>query len=159
MADYTKRNPRGSRHGATPYGNMVAYAYSLATNASGVPLDTDATAALGTADTVKLGIIPAGTKLLDSMAQVSDAFTATSTAKIGFAYVDGVDDANVPQDADYFNAAVALGSTGITRKDNSATRPVVLPKDAYLTLDNDVAAQAAAGQLDIVIFGEMVGAN
>jgi hypothetical protein len=158
MADYTKRNPRGSRHGATPYGNVVAYAYSMVTNASGVVQDTDATAALGTADTVKLGIIPAGTRLLDAVAQVSDGFTATSTAKIGFAYVDGVDDANVPQDADYFFAALDLATAGITRKNNNAARPVTLPKDAYLVLDNDVAAQAAAGVLDITIIGEMVGA-
>lgn len=157
MADYIKRLSRTGQHGATPYGDAVAYHYSMATNASGVPLDSDATAALGTSDTIKLGIIPAGTRLCDSVHQVSDAFTASATCKLGFAYVDGVDSAEVPQDADYFVAALDLNAVAITRKSNAAARPVVLPKDAYLVLDLDGAALAAAGQLDVQVIGQLVG--
>jgi hypothetical protein len=158
MADYTKKQPRSGKHGATPYGNQVSYAFDFATNASGVPLNSDATAALTASDTIRLGVIPAGTKLLDSIHILSDAFTATATCKLGFAYVDGVDSTAVPQDADYFAAALDLNTVAITRKSNAGARPVTLPKDAYLVLDLDVATLAAAGVLDIVVLGEMVGA-
>lgn len=157
MADYIKRLSRAGQHGGTPYGDHVTYEYSMATNASGVPQDSDATAALGTSDTIKLGIIPAGTKLLDALAIVSDLFTAAATCKLGFAYVDGVDVAAVPQDADYFFAALALSAASRTRANNTAVRPVTLPKDAYLVLDLDGAALDAAGQLDVIVFGKMVG--
>jgi hypothetical protein len=157
MADYTKKLARAAgKHGGTPYGDMVAYEFSMATSAAGIPLDSDAAAALGTADTIKLGIIPAGTRLLDMIAIVSDVFTATSTCKLGFAYVDGVDVTATPQDADYFVAALDLNALAVSRKVNP-TRPVTLPKDAYLVLDLDVAALAAAGQLDVVVIGQMVG--
>jgi hypothetical protein len=159
MADYRKNMARRSgTHGQNPYGTLAAYAFSLASNASGVPQDSNATAALGTGDTIKLGIIPAGTKLIDSIHQVSDAFTASATCKLGFAYVDGVDDAAVPQDDDYFVAALDLNAVAITRKANAATLPVTLPKDAFLVLDLDGAALAAAGRLDVTVIGEMVGA-
>lgn len=157
MADYTKRNPRGRYFGAVPYGNLVAYPYSFETNASGVPLNSDATAALAATDTIKLGIIPKGTRLIDSIHFLSDAFTATATCKLGFAYVDGVDSADVPQDDDYFVAALDLNTVAVTRKSNAA-KPLTLPKDAYLVLDLDVAALNAAGRLDIEVIGEITGA-
>lgn len=157
MTDFTKKLSRAAgRHAGTPYGDMVAYEYSFATNASGVPADSDSTAALTAADTIKLGIIPAGTRLLDMVAVVSDAFTATATCKLGFAYVDGVDVTAVPQDADYFIAALDLNALAVVRKTN-ATRPITLPKDAYLVLDLDVATLGAVGQLDINIIGKLVG--
>jgi 3D (Asp-Asp-Asp) domain-containing protein len=158
MADYLKRLSRSGQHGGTPYGDMVSYPYSFATTSGGVPTDSDATVAMTAADTIKLGIIPAGTKLLDMIAYLSDAFTATATAKIGFAYVDGVDDAAVPQDADYFVAALDLNTVAVSRKTNAAP-PVTLQKDAYLVMDLDVATLAAAGRLDIQVIGQLVGVN
>jgi hypothetical protein len=157
MADFTKKLARSQQFGQNPYGNVVAYPFSFATNASGVPLDSNATAALTAADTIRLGLLPKGTKLLDSVHILSDAFTATATCKLGFIYADGVDSAEVPQDADYFVAALDLNTVAVTRKTN-ATRPVTLPKDAYLVLDLDVATLAAAGQLDVIVLGEAVGA-
>ena len=157
MADYNKRIGRDLKHGAVPYGNAVAYPFSLTTTAAGVPENSNATVALAIVDTIKLGILPAGTRLLDMVATVSDVFTALATAKIGFAYVDGVDVAAAPQNASYFVAALDLNVLAVSRK-TAATRPVTLPKDAYLVLDLDGAALAAAGILDVVVLGEMVGA-
>jgi hypothetical protein len=158
MANFTKRLSRAAgKHAQTPYGNMVNYCYGLVTSAAGVPADSDSTVALTTADVLRLGIIPAGTKLLDSIHVVSDAFTAAATCKLGFAYVDGVDVAAVPQDADYFVAALDLNAVAVSRKTN-ATPPVTLPKDAYLVLDLDGANLAAAGVLDVTVIGELVGA-
>jgi hypothetical protein len=91
----------------------------------------------------------------DSIQIVSNAFTATSTFDIGFAYVDGVDSTVVPQNAAYFadNLATTLG---ITRK-TAATAPVILPKDAYLVILNNTAAQAEAGVIDVIIDGIWTG--
>lgn len=139
--------------GATPYGNALALQYSFETNASGVYANSDSAAAVATGAKVRFGVLPAGMRLDDALAIVSDAFTATTTAKIGFEYVDGVDDSDVPQDDDYFFAALNIAAAGRTKATNTAVRPVVLPKDAYLILTNGVADQAAAGQLDLIVYG------
>lgn len=144
--------------GITPYGNALELRFKLDTNSSGVYTEGDSTSAIGTTDVVRLGILPAGMRLSDALAIVSDAFRASTTCKLGFQYVDGVDSTDVPQDDDYFFAALALDAQGRTRAANVAVRPVVLPKDAYLIYTNAVAAQNAAGQLDVLVYGEMVGA-
>ena len=106
---------------------------------------------------VRLGVLPAGFKLLDSQVIVSDAFTAAVTTSIGFAYVDGVDSAAVPQSANYFGAGLSLAATARLR--NATTNaPVTLPKDAYLILTTAGAANAAAGIADILIDGVLTGA-
>ena len=105
MATVTKSNVRFQKHlGGTPYGNACKHNYTFATDASGVLVGGDQATALIATDVVNLGILPAGLELHDALAIVSDAFTALTTADIGFAYVDGVDDTDVPQDADYFGA-------------------------------------------------------
>jgi hypothetical protein len=143
-----------------PYGNAVSRLYSLSTDASGIVVNGDATVALADAGVVRIGVIDGGTRLEDCLAIVSDAFRASSTAKIGFAYVDGVDDSNVPQDDDYFFAALALDAAGRTRANNTAVRPVVLPKDAYLIVTNGGGnAQNVVGVLDVVVSGAMIGVN
>ncbi len=157
MATITKKTAFDRSMNGAPYGDMVALPYRMQTNASGVLTSGDATAAVGDGDVVRLGKIPAGTKLLDHVATISDAFTASSTYKMGFAYVDGVDSTSVPQDDDYFTAAsTALSSLAVQRK-ATTTAPVTLPKDAYLIVTNAGAAQAAAGIMDVVIFGQAVG--
>jgi hypothetical protein len=88
---------------------------------------------------------------------ISDAFAASTTCKIGFQYVDGVDSTAVPQnDAFFFAAGTVLSS--LARLVNSATvAPVVLPKDAYLILTNAGANHSAVGILDVIVTGEVVG--
>jgi hypothetical protein len=147
-----------SQFGGTPYGNKAVLSFNVATNASGVWLNGSLATAAGTSDEIVPGILPAGMKLLDCLAIVSDAFAATQTVKVGFRYVDGVDSTAVPQDADYFFAALALSAQGRTRANNLTVAPVTLPKDAYLVLDVDGAAMSTVGVLDILVEGVIAGA-
>lgn len=157
MATYTKTESYARRLTGAPYGDVIALSdFNLTTNSSGVAQSSDATAALATSDIVRLGILPAGLRLLDVIATINDAFTASSTFDLGFAYVDGVDSDEVPQDADYFVDGASLASLAVLRK-ATTTRPVTLPKDAYLILTNLGANQSAAGVMDIVVVGQAVG--
>lgn len=159
MATITKKGIQQDRQmtGVSPYGNKISLIHSLVTNASGAVVGSDSTSAIGATDKVRIGVLPAGMQLVDALAIVSDAFRATSTAKIGFEYVDGVDDTSVPQDDDYFFAALAMDAAGRTRAANTGVRPLVLPKDAYLIYTNAVVAQNAVGILDVVVDGVLVG--
>ena len=158
MANITKTPRAGNSVGSTPWGDVRSLSYNLTTKANGSPVDADSTVAIAIADVVRLGVIPAGSKLLDMIATVSDAFTASTTCKIGFAYVDGVDSTKVPQDDDYFAAtATALSSAAVLRK-ATTTAPVTLPKDAYLTLTWEGANNAAVGILDVVLLVGSEGA-
>ena len=67
--------------GASPYGNLTAFRYVLKTVASGAVEGGDSTAAVGSGDTVKIGILPAGFRLIDSEVIVKTGLTATITAK------------------------------------------------------------------------------
>lgn len=156
MATFTKTESYARRLTGAPYGDVIALSdFNLTTDSSGVPASSDANQ-LDIGDIIRLGIIPAGTRLLDFIGVISDAFTASSTMDLGFAYVDGVDSAEVPQDADYFADGVSLASLAVLRK-ATTTRPVTLPKDAYLILTNLGADQAAVGVLDVTIIGQAVG--
>lgn len=157
MATVTKKGVRNERQYAAPQGNAFKKVFSFETNASGVYVNSDKTTAVADGDVVRIGFLQAGMELHDALAIVSDAFAASTTAKIGFAYVDGVDSTAVPQDDDYFFAALATSSVGRTRAANTAVRPVVLPKEAYLILTRGGAADSAAGVLDIVIEGILTG--
>lgn len=158
MATITKKRVlTESQFGGVPYGNRTVLPFRLATTAAGAVVDSDSTAALGIGDKVYVGLLPAGFLLQDAVAIVSDAITAVETVDIGFEYVDGVDSTAVPQDADYFFNDLAVSATSRTRM-TLANAPVKLPKDAYLVVTNAGAAAAAAGQLDILIEGELVGA-
>lgn len=139
--------------GGTPYGNLLRRHFALETNAIGAVVGSDSAAAIGLADKVRLGVLPAGTRLDDAQAIISDAFTATITGDLGFEYVDGVDDAVIPQDADYFFAALAAATVARTRM-TTANKPVTLPKDAFLIWTNKVAAHASVGRVDFFIDGE-----
>lgn len=150
MTAYKKDYIDTERQHSGPDGNASKLLFKM-TTASGIVADSDATAALGSGDTVKLGILPAGTTLLGGMGMVSDAFTASSTAAIGFAYCDGVDVTATPQDTDYFFAALALDSTSRTAANNVAVAPVTLPKDAYLVLTHSAHTQDTTGRLDVVV--------
>lgn len=160
MTTFTKKKILTVPHfgSGSPYGNLSVLAYNITTNSSGVLTDYDGSAAPTAADEVLIGILPAGMYLVDALMIVSDAFTAAVTAKVGFRYVDGVDDTNVPQDADYFTASLALNTIGRYRADNTAVAPVKLPKDAYLVLDWDAATNAVVGVADILVFGVLTSA-
>ena len=152
MANVTKNKVlTAAQIGGVPYGNKTVLHSTFQTNTSGVMTDSDKTAAVANGDVVRIGLLPAGAKLVDALAIISDAFTASTTATIGFAYVDGVDDANVPQDADYFAASLSTAATSRTRATNKTVTPVTLPKDAYLTLTVGGASHASAGRMDVMV--------
>ena len=157
MATITKKpNPR-IQVGATPWGNAHGLQYTLATAANGSAIGADSAAAIASGDKVRLGRIPAGSTLLDSVVTVSTGFTALVTGDIGFEYVDGVDSTKTPQDAAYFGAALDLATAARLR--NATTKaPVTLPKDAYLVLTTSGAANAKAGRIDVVLQAISTGA-
>jgi len=160
MADYKKTSidAKSLMYGGAPYGNKTVLEFTMQTTSAGIVSNSDATAALGSGDTVKLGILPGGFELMDCLGIVSNAFTASSTCALGFAYVDGEDDSTVPQDADYFYAALALDAAGRTRANNTAVRPLRLPKDAYLVLTHSAHTQAEVGIVDFLVEGIAKGA-
>lgn len=136
----------------SPWGNMTALEYRFAVNSSGIIVASDKATAVADGDVIRLGILPAGMRLIDMTRIISDAFAANTTDKIGFEYVDGVDSTAVPEDDDYFSGATTSAATAITRK-TAVTAPVTLPKDAYLILTSAGAAQSAVGVMDIFIHG------
>lgn len=157
MSTVTKTRIRQDRQYSGPSGNKFAQVFRFAVNASGVCADSDLATAVKVNDIVRIGVLPAGLEIHDALAIVSDAFAASTTADIGFAYVDGVDSTAVPQDADYFFAALATSSAGRTRATNTAVAPVTLPKDAYLIVTRKGAADSAAGVADIMVEGILNG--
>lgn len=146
--------------GGVPYGNVTSKSFNLTTKANGAATNSDTAAAIGNGDSVVLGLLPAGMLLQDAVATVSDAFTALTVGKLGFAYTDGVDSTAVPQDDDYFfdTATLTLHTLGTYRKVTS-TAPVRLPKDANLVLISSGAAHASAGVADFRITGVLGGPN
>jgi hypothetical protein len=158
MAD-VKQNKidTAAKFGGVPYGNLSQFTYRMATNSSGVIVASDQSSAVVQTDVVLLGRLPAGMTLQDAIALVSDVFTASATAKIGFQYVDGVDVAAVPEDDDFFFAA-GLDLNALAKTRMSVTNAaIVLPKDAYLILTVAGADLAAAGILDVTVIGELMG--
>ena len=159
MATVTKNGIRQSNQfGGTPYGNQSVLQFTLQTNASGVMTDSNQTTALVQTDKVRLGTLPAGMILMDCLSIVSDAFSASQTIKLGFEYTDGVDSSDVPQDDDYFHAALSIAAAGRTRANNTAVVPVRLAKDAYLIATVGGADTAAAGRADLLVQGVIDGA-
>jgi hypothetical protein len=158
MATITKKKVLNQKQfGGTPYGNRTSLEFNLTTNAVGAFTDSDVSTGIASGDKVRLGVLPAGFRFDDSQVIVSDAFSATVTANLGFEYIDGVDSTTVPQSATYFGAALALSA--VARLRNATTNaPVTLPKDAYLILTTGGAANAAVGIADIFIEGVLIGA-
>ena len=158
MATITKKKVLNLKQfGGTPYGNKTTLEFGLVTNAVGAFTDSDVATGIQSGDKIRLGVLPAGFRPDDSQVIVSDAFSASVTANIGFEYVDGVDSAAVPQNATYFGSAVALSSAARLR--NATTNaPVTLPKDAYLIVTTGGAANAVVGVADIFIEGVLTGA-
>ena len=156
MATITQYQSAHNNLGITPYGNLTALHFVLETNATGAAINSNSTAAIALGDVVRLGVLPAGFKLIDSQVVVQTGMTASVTGNLGFAYTDGVDVTATPQDNDYFGAALALSSAARLR--NATTNAaVVLPKDAYLTLTTAGAANAKASRVEVTVYGIVQG--
>ena len=154
MATITKKALKNEKQvTGTPYGTSITLQLSVATTATGAVAGGDSTAAVAIGDVVRVGIVRAGMRLDDAKVLVSTA----CTAKVGFAYIDGVDSTAVPQDDDYFGAAIALNAAGRYVANNTAVRPVILPKDAYIILTTAGAANAKASQTDVLVEVTNVG--
>ena len=157
MATITQKfNPR-LNVGATPWGNNHGLKYTLETNAAGAVVNSNSAAAIAIGDKVRIGVIPAGTSLLDSLVILSVAMTASVTGKIGFEYVDGVDSTAVPQDDDYFMVAGQSLATAARLRNATTNAAVTLPKDAWLILTTAGAANAKVSKLDFILFGGSEG--
>lgn len=157
MATITKNALKDEKQSTgTPYGTATTLHYQLATNSSGAVVGADVTTAVTSGSVVRMGILPAGMRLDDAKAIVSTAWTATITAKLGFAYVDGVDSTDVPQDAAYFGAGLNAATAARLRM-STAKAPVKLAKEAYLVWTQEVAANAKAARIDFIVHGERMG--
>ncbi len=159
MATITKNKAHrdfGGMTGTAPYGNLAVFNYQFITTATGAVAGGNSTAAAALGDMVVLGTIPGGTKLLDMKAVISEAFTASTNFNLGFMYVDGVNDIDVPHDAMFFADTLSSASTAVQRMASQKV-PVTLPKDAYLILTVGGASHASSGRMDISIFGEIIG--
>ena len=141
--------------GFTPYGNVTALLFALATAANGSAVGSDSAAALAAGDVVDLGPLPEGMRLDDASVFVTTGMTATITGSLGFKYEDGVDSTAVPQDAAYFGTGIDLATTG--RKRASGSKLVTLPKPARLILTTAVADNAKASDIKVLVTGELTG--
>lgn len=152
---FLKTNPHNNV-GNTAYGNAQKLHFVLSTDSTGKVLGANTLAAFNKDDEVALGILPAGMRLHDSLANVTTPLSATTTMTIGFKYVDGIDDTNVPQDAAYFGAGLVVDTAGRLR--NATTKPSVrLPKDAYLVVKLNVANNTKASRTEVTIDAAMEG--
>ena len=151
-------NDASVRLGSTPWGNLAALSYKLETNSAGAVLNSDASQSAVTAsgDVIRVGIIPAGFKLVDYKSRIATAFKTGLTFKAGFAYVDGVDSAAVPQDDDYFAATGTASTAGVLRQATTVA-PVTLPKDAYLIVTTEAQANDKAAAAEFTVFAVAEG--
>jgi hypothetical protein len=159
MATVTKKYTRMALNmSGSPYGNLSVLPYKLETNSSGVCVDSDQATAIINTNVVRMGRLPAGAFLYDSIMTVIGATNGSVTGKLGFEYVDGVDDSAVPEDDDFFNAAKSLASIAMFRKD-VGTKPVKLPKEAWLILTIGGADINEASEIEVDIICELKGPN
>ena len=142
----------------SPYGNSTTQAYQLKANTGGVLANSDSTTAPKVGDVIDLGELLEGWCLTDAQIFITKGLSATVTGSLGFAYEDGEDDTDVPQDAEYFiKAGADLATAGRLRANGN--KLVVLPKPARLILTLAGAANAKAADIKVVVTGELTGAN
>ena len=151
-------NHINSRHqfGGVECGNQLLLHKAFTTLANGAPGDCNTNTPLAIGDVVNLVRLDAGTLLSDAQLVVSTAFGTGVKADIGFAYADGVDSTEAPQDAAYFGAGLVLNAAGRLRC-ATAKAPVNLPKEAFLVLTTGGAANAKASRIDVIVHGERMG--
>jgi len=159
MANINKKNVLDLQtFSGTPYGNYTALPFHFETNSSGVFVDSDTTTAVVSGSVVRLGVIPAGFKMIDANVIISDAGSSSITTSVGFLYVDNVDVTAAPQDNAYFKSALATDATGVSRK-TGVKAPITLPKDAYLILTTGGADHASVCVMDIIVEGIWTGSS
>jgi hypothetical protein len=158
MATITKKSNGTRRFGGSgaPYGDTTNEYYKLETNSSGAVTDSDSTAAVASGDVIRVGKLLAGFRLDDIKIIVETGWTATITGKVGFAYIDGVDDTGVPQNDAYFATGLTIATGGVYRA-AVATPPVILAKDAWLIVTTAVAANAKASAVHFIVSGVLQG--
>ena len=155
MANVKVKNQPYRRFGETvPYGNVTTLVYRLTTNAAGAVTPSDADE-LKDGDVIELGVLPGGLRLDDAQIIVTTGLTAAITGSLGFAYADGEDVAEAPQDDAYFGASLNLVAAGRLRATGS--KLVKLPKPAVLTLKVEGADNAKASEIAVLVSGEIVG--
>lgn len=152
------RNDHRVRLGSTPWGNLTALVYNLQTNAAGAVIDGDSAAAVASGDVVRIGKLPAGFRFVDSQVVINVGMTASVTGSLGFAYVDGVDDASAPQSANYFGAALAM-ATAARLRNATANKSTKLNKEAWLTLTTGGANNVKVSDIEVTIYGVAEGTN
>ena len=108
---------------------MSVLHFGYSTNATGVVVSSDSTTPVASGDKIYVGAVPQGFSLC----------SVIGTAAVGFEYVDGKNDATVPQGADIKTALL---------------KP--LPKDAYVYITASVAV-AAASTVRAALTGELTG--
>lgn len=156
MANIKKKDGRyGQFGGFSPFGNLTALTFILATNAAGAVLESDSTTAVKIGDVIDLGELPEGMRLEDAQVFVSTGMTALVTGSLGFKYSDGVNDAAVPQDPAHFISAGDLATAGRLRATGS--KLVTLPKPARLILTVAGAANAKVSDIKVIVHGELKG--
>lgn len=157
MATVTLKGAHKRQFGNGPYGNLSVLTFALMTAANGSAIGSDSAAALAAGDVIDLGPLPEGMRLDDASILVRVGMSATITGSLGFKYEDGVDSPEVPQDAAYFGAALSLASIGRVRATGS--KLLTLAKPARLILTTAAAANAKASDINVVVFGEQLGAR
>lgn len=139
-----------------PYGNTTTVGYQLKAKTGGVITNGDSATAPKAGDVIDLGELLEGFFLTDAQVFITKGLSATITGSLGFAYEDGVDDIDVPQDAEYFiKAGADLATAGRLRADGSNL--VVLPKPARLILTLAGAANAKEADIKVTVTGELTG--
>jgi hypothetical protein len=157
MPTITKRRYQDTQNfGNSPWGNVMALEYTLATASNGSVIGGDSASAVASGDVVRLGLLPAGFRVHDVLVIVDDAFTASVIADVGFAYEDGVDDATAPQGASAYANDLAVNTVGRYRS-NVASKLATLQKPAWLTVTTAGAAHNTAASATVIVYGEFVG--
>lgn len=152
---HLKNNP-SQNLGNTAYGNAAKIMFVLTTDTGGKLLGGNANTKLTIGTQVALGYLPQGMRLTDSQVKVTDATNASVTAKLGFVYPDGIDNTNVPQDAEYFGTGLVLSATARLR--NATSKPShVLPKAALAVLEIAGADVSEASRIEVLIEGTLEG--
>lgn len=160
MADIKSKNKFLTHYyGATvPYGNMSVLTYYIDTDDTGALINSDTDTPVATGDIIDLGELPEGFCMTDAQVFVMAGMTATATASLGFAYEDGEDDDDVPQDAEYFlKAGADVATAGRLRADGE--KLVILPKTARLIMTMAGASNAKKSSMRIAVSGELTGSK
>lgn len=133
--------------------NATSYQDYAHDGPGGVDVSSQHTFAAGAADgdVVRMCKLRAGTKVTDLSVIIEDA-TASLTVSAGYAPVDGS-----TADADAFIAADTAAATAGRIRANAGVAPLVLDRDAYLTVTVGGAALAADDAIVAVPTVQTVG--